>query len=139
MIFSRNSNDRGYIGFGGNVSGTLVRPVATEARSKLMMKRFQISAPPLRWGRWQEVFAQLGVKGPDADRHVTKVNISLSTDSHAPSSFDYEIKGGDRLIRGVVGGSGVSETVIISGNVATAISVRAKSHSQAQRVIVAVS
>lgn len=134
----------GHIGFGGNVSGTLnpsgrKKLGITKARIKRSFGRFQVSAPPFIWGGWQEVFAQFGVIGPDADRHVTRVNLSLSTDTQAPSSFDYEIKGGDYFIRGVAGGFGASESVTITGNVATSISVRAKSHSSLQKVVISVS
>jgi hypothetical protein len=110
----------------------------TKAKLKYMMKRHQVHAPALVWGRWLEVYAQLGVTGPDADQHVTKVKLSIASETETQSSFDYEIKGGDYNIRGVVGSSSVSETVPITGNVATSIKVRAKSHSLQQRVIVTI-
>lgn len=143
MFFFGDDNG-GHVGFGGNVSGTLnpsgrKKSGITKARIKRSFGRHTIWAGPFIWGPWQEVFAQFSVIGPDADRHVTRVNLSLSTDTSAPSSFDHEIKGGDYFIRGVAGGSGASETVTITGNVATSISVRAKSHSQGQQIIVNVS
>lgn len=138
-----SDDDGGYIGFGGNASGTLNprkrnESGFTQARIKGRYMRFQVPAPALAWGTWVEVFSQFGVTGPNADQHITRVNLSLSSDSAGPSSFDYEIKGGDYSIRGVAGGSGASETVNITGNVATALSVRAKSHSSIQKIIVTV-
>ena len=43
------------------------------------------------------------------------------------------------FIWGVAGGYGAAETVTITGKVATSISVRAKSHSSLQKVVVTVS
>jgi len=146
-IGSRFSGDQS-IGFGGNVSGTLpptrketrgFMPTVANSGQRNSIRQFQIAAPSFFWGFWHEVFARFGVVGPDADDHVIRITIKLSSFSFAPSSFDYEIKGGDHFIRGVSGGSGASETVIITGNVATAISVRAKSHSTPQNIIVTVS
>ena len=145
FVFS--NSDRG-IGFGGNTSGTL-SPARIEGRDfdqtffgmqpRVSTKLFQIPAPPLIWGFWQEIFAQFGVADPNADSHVTRITVSFSSFSRSPSSFDYEIKGGDHFISGVAGASGASEIVNITGNVATAISIRAKSHSVGQNVMVTVS
>lgn len=140
MGFFDDLSDR--IGFGGNVTGTLdLFPGSrTKARIRNSMRIFLIPAPPLFWGGWQEVFAQAGVVEPDADKNVTEVNISFSShDTGEPSSFDYEIKGGDHFIRGTAGASGMSEMVTITGNVATAVSVRAKSYLQRQNIRVMVS
>ena len=108
----------------------------TKPRIRRMKKTFHVTAEPLAWGRWVEVYAQLGVTGPYAENHVTQVTLEIGSRTETQSSFDYEIKGGDYSIRGVVGSSSVSETVPITGNVATSIKVRAKSHSLRQRVIV---
>lgn len=70
-----SDNNGGYVGFGGNVSGTLKSP-DTKARLRNAINRFSIPAPALSWGRWQEVFAQAGVTGPDTDRHVTRITVS---------------------------------------------------------------
>ena len=94
--------------------------------------RFIVLAPPLFWGFWTEIWAQFGVVGPNADRHRAIVNVSFDTQSGG-SSFDVEIKGGDRFIRSVGPGS---ERITITGNVATALSIRCKSHSLGQSIIV---
>ena len=140
-IFDFNKSN--HIGFGGNVRGIL-NPLrsknrkSTKAKITRRYRRVRISAPPLKWGAWREVFAQIGVVGPDADTHVTEVNLSFSNESSAPSSFEYEIKGGDFNIRNYSGGHGASEKVTITGNVATSIQVRAKSHMGTQNIIVVV-
>lgn len=91
--------------------------------------RFSAWAPPLFWGAWVNVWAQIGVVGPDKDRHVTYVNISFETVSEAPSSFDVEIKGADVPVRTYGPGS---TRVSVSGNVATQISARFRSHTVGQ-------
>lgn len=98
-------------------------------------RQFDVWAGPLIWGPWTEVWAQYGVKGPDADRHVSYVKISFDTLSDAPSPFQVEIKGGDRFISSVGPGD---ETVTVSGNISTAISVRCKSATLGQHVLVTV-
>jgi len=97
--------------------------------------RFRVIAPPLFWGPWVEVWAQFGVVGANADSHRATVKVSFETQSRRPSTFDVEIKGGDRLIRTIGPGSAI---VTVTGNVATAIKVRAKSHLFPQQVIVTV-
>lgn len=87
---------------------------------------FSVAAPPLFWGAWTEIYAQFGVTGPNADQHQTRLNISFHIVGRGESSFDVEIKGGDRLIRTLGPGSA---RVTITGNVATGISIRCKSHS----------
>ncbi|MBB4120313.1 colicin Z C-terminal domain-related protein [Martelella radicis] len=98
-------------------------------------RQFDVWAGPLVWGPWTEVWAQFGVKGPEADRHVSYVRISFDTQSNAPSPFHVEIKGGDRFIRSVGPGE---ETVTVTGNISTAISIRCKSATQGQNVLVTV-
>lgn len=113
-------------GFGQNLFGN----------SGGMTRMFDVYAPPFFWGPWVEVFAQFGVFGKNPEDHVTTVSVSLSSMSEAGSSFDYEIKEGDKLIEGFVGAGSITEEIEIIGNVATAISVRCKSHSTGQHVIV---
>lgn len=96
----------------------------------------QAWAPPMFWGPWVGVFSQFGVVGPASDDHVTQVDIDFDTNSQAPSTFDVEIKGGDRFIRSSGPGS---ETVTITGNVATSISVRCRSHSFGQNILITAS
>lgn len=93
----------------------------------------QAWAPPLFWGPWVEVFSQFGVVGPNSADNVTRVEIDFDTNSYAPSTFDVEIKGGDSFIRSSGPGS---ETATITGNVATSISVRCRSHSLGQNVLI---
>lgn len=97
--------------------------------------RFRVVAPPLVWGPWVEVWAQFGVTGANADSHRATIKVSFETQTPAASTFDIEIKGGDRLIRTIGPGSAI---VTVTGNVATAIKVRAKSHLFLQQVIVTV-
>lgn len=97
--------------------------------------RFRVIAPPLFWGPWVEVWAQVGVVGPNRNSNRTTVRVSFDTQTPAASTFDFEIKGGDRLIRTIGPGSAL---VTVTGNVMTAVSVRAKSHLLPQQVIVTV-
>lgn len=96
---------------------------------------FSVWAPPLLWGPWQEIFAVFGVIGQNADDSQIRKTISYQTLSQAKSTFDIEIRGGDRFISAV--GPGSSD-VTITGNVATALSIRAKSHSLGQQIRVSV-
>lgn len=98
-------------------------------------RQFDVWAGPLVWGPWTEVWAQVGVLGPDAGAHVSTVRISFDTQSNAPSPFQVEIKGGDRFISTTGPGE---EIVTVTGNVATAISIRFKSVSLGQNVLVTV-
>lgn len=100
------------------------------------IRREDVSAPPLFWGPWTEIFVQFGVTGPDKEDHVTRVKVSYKTASRTPSSFDVEIKGGDKFVSTTGPGS---EVITITGNVATAISVRFKSHSVGQIITVTAS
>ena len=93
----------------------------------------RVWAPPLVWGPWQEVFSQFGVVGPNSNNHVTRVTVSFATQSNVLSTFDVEIRGGDQDIRSIGPGS---ETITITGNVATSISVRCKSHVAGQNVVI---
>lgn len=96
----------------------------------------QAWAPPLFWGPWVELFSQFGVVGPNSADNVTRVELDFDTSSQAPSTFDVEIKGGDRFIRSSGPGS---ETATITGNVATSISIRCRSHSLGQNVLITAS
>ena len=84
------------------------------------------TAPPLYWGGWVDAFSQFGVVGSEKDNHVTRVNLVFSIVSGHQSAFDVEISGGDRHISTIGPGP---ETVTITGNVATTLRVRCKSHS----------
>lgn len=95
--------------------------------------RFFVWAPPLIWGPWVEIWAQAGVAGPNPDQHQSIINIRYDTQSVAPSTFDVEIKGGDNFIREIGPGSA---RVTVTGNVLTAVSIRAKSHALGQQVVV---
>jgi len=92
---------------------------------------FSVWAPPLSWGPWTEIWAQFRVTGPDRDARVTYVNVSFETVSDAPSAFGVEIMGGDNFVR-TTGPS--SEVVTVSGNVATAISIKCRSFSVGQNI-----
>lgn len=98
-------------------------------------RQFEIWTGPLVWGPWTEVWAQVGVIGPNADQHVSHVRILFDTKSMMPSPFQVEIEGGDRAIRTTGPGE---ENVTVTGNVATAIKVRFKSATQGQIVFVTV-
>ncbi|MEM6413334.1 MAG: colicin Z C-terminal domain-related protein [Pseudomonadota bacterium] len=86
----------------------------------------EVAAPALVWGVWVPIFNQFGVRGPNADNHITRLRVSYSVVSETKSTFDVEIKGGDELVTDVGPSSSI---VTISGNVATSIMLRAKSHS----------
>ena len=94
--------------------------------------RFQIWAPPRLWGPWVPIYTLFGHAGPDSDNRKINLRVSYSTQSDS-SGFEVEIRGGDRLVRGV--GPGHS-SVLISGNVMTEISIRCRSYSLGQHVIV---
>jgi hypothetical protein len=96
---------------------------------------FDFLALPLIWGPWVEIWAQYGVRGPNADKHREIIDISFAIWSRKPSSFDIEIKGGDQFLRAVGPGT-VRATV--TGNVSTAISARVKSHSNRLHVVATV-
>ena len=97
---------------------------------------YQVWAPPLFWGSWVEIYAQFGVIGPNPEKHVTKVYVSFDSNTQTPSAFEVEIEGGDTL----VSDSGPGSTIVtITGNVATALRLRAKSYSFAQNIIVSAS
>ena len=97
--------------------------------------RFLVWAPPIFWGPWVQIWAQVGVLGPDKEKHQSIINVSFETQSDAPSTFDVEIKGGDNFIRTIGPGS---KRVVVTGNVATAISIRCKSHLLGQQVVVTI-
>ena len=69
----------------------------------------------------------------DADRHVTIVEVNFDVRGQLPSTIDVEIEGGDELVMAIGPGS---VTVKISGNVATALRFRARSHLTAQNIII---
>ncbi len=104
-------------------------------QKKLSRKgRFDVWAPPLIWGPWVNIWAQFGVIGPDSENHQSILNVTFSS-LGGDSSFDVEIKGGDDLIRTTGPGS---ELVTITGNVATSVSIRCRSHSVGLHVLVIV-
>lgn len=98
-------------------------------------KRFGVVAPPLFWGQWVEIWAQAGVIGRNPDKRRSIINVRFDTQTRAPSTFDVQIKGGDRLIQTIGPGSA---RVTVTGNVLTAVSIRARSHLHTQHVIVTV-
>jgi hypothetical protein len=113
---------------GRNLADVVRKATADYEKKRQYKEQKQIAevwAPPLFWGPWVGIFTQFGVVGPDSDKHVTKLDVSF-TGITGSSSFSVEIKGGDELIRAI--GPGSAE-VTITGNVATTISMRAKSHS----------
>ena len=119
---------------GRSLQEAVRKAVSNQGRKSIQSKgndSAQAWAPPLFWGPWVEVFTQFGVVGAESHNHVTRVDIDFATISQAKSTFDVEIKGGDRFISSSGPGS---ETVTISGNVATSISVRCRSHSIGQNV-----
>lgn len=92
-------------------------------------------APPAFWGPWANVVAQFGVAGQNPDSHITKINIPMTGLGSSP--FDYEIRGGDRLISGTAVGfnsASADENFTITGYVATQISVRCESIGFGQQV-----
>ena len=96
-------------------------------------RQSQVLAPAFIWGPWLEIYAQFGVIGANADRHVTTVEVSFETRTEASATFDVEIEGGDELVTAIGPGS---VTVKISGNVAIALRLRARSHLTAQNIII---
>lgn len=80
-----------------------------------------------------QAWAQFGVIGPDADQQLSTITLSFSSTTEAPSTFDVEIKGGDRHIRTIGPGS---QRVRVTGNVATAISVRFRSHASPLNIVI---
>ncbi len=96
-------------------------------------QRFDVPAPAKSWGVWVELWSQFGVTGPNRDNYQSIIGISYETISRGPSTFDVEIMGGDDFIRTVGGGS---STVTVTGNVATSIFIRCRSHLLLQHVVV---
>jgi len=94
---------------------------------------YQVWAPPLFWGQWVDIYTQFGVAGPKSDTHLTRVHVTFETRSNASSTFDIEIIGGDKPVRTYGPGA---EEVTITGNVATTIRARVKSHSLGQNVFI---
>ena len=86
---------------------------------------FDVPAPALVWGPWITIWAQFGVIGPDSDTHQTFLRVVFKA-RRPLSSFDVELKGGDEIIRTIGPGSAI---VTVTGNVATAVSIRCRSHS----------
>lgn len=87
-----------------------------------------ILAPAFVWGAWYEIWAQFGVSGPYPDTNVSRIKVTFDIPftPFGDSSFDVEIEGGDYPIYTVGPGA---ETVTVTGNVATALRLRARSHS----------
>ena len=73
--------------------------------------------------------------GNGADDHQTVLYVSYETLSDAPSSFDVESRGGDRFVSDIGPGS---SRVTVTGNVATSVSIRCRSHSLGQIIAVSV-
>jgi len=124
---------------GRNLQEAVRKAVSNQSTKSIQAKgndSAQAWAPPLFWGPWVEVFSQFGVVGADSQDHVTKVDIDFATMSQAKSTFDVEIKGGDRFVSSSGPGS---EIVTVTGNVATSISVRCRSHSIGQNVFITAS
>lgn len=97
-------------------------------------RRMQVIAPPFVFGPSVPVIALFGVTGPNAESNVARIQLNFETRTHAAATFDVEITGGDELVRAIGPGSA---TVTVSGNVATEIQVRCRSHSPiTQHVIV---
>jgi hypothetical protein len=97
---------------------------------------FSILVPPRNWSHWVKIWAQYGVLGPDADSHQTILNVSFHEKGFLKSSFDVQIKGGDEFIRTLGPGS---TRVAVTGNVATEISIRLRSHSTPLNVTITTS
>lgn len=110
------------------------KDIRTLGRKVPTKKNFiRASAPSLSWGPWVQVWAQFGVIGPDADQHVSHITLSFSSTTESPSTFDVEIKGGDRRIRIIGPGS---QRVTVTGNVATAVSARFRSYATPQNIVI---
>lgn len=90
-------------------------------------------ADPFVWGAWVPFQNYIGM----TDDTVINVTVSFANVSNAAGSFDYEIRGGDSLVKGYAVGS-MTETVMITGYIATTIYVRLKSHFAPQRIRLAV-
>jgi len=119
-----------------NIHDAIRLAVGRENKQQAIQERkgaFHVFAPAFFWGPWVEVYSQFGVTGPDPNNHVTRVSISFNVQGRNQSSFDVEIEGGDNSISQIGPGSTL---VTISGNVATALRFRAKSHSLALELIV---
>ena len=93
---------------------------------KAVRDKFNVFAGPLFWGPWQPIWTQYGVVGPNASRNVSSKKVSFKDVSRQRSTFDVEFKGGDKSIRTMGPGS---QIITITGNVATTVYVRFKSHS----------
>ena len=98
-------------------------------------RRFGVVAPPRFWGQWVEIWAQAGVIGRNPDKHRSIINVKFDSQTMARSTFDVQIKGGDRFIQTIGPGSA---RVTVTGNVLTAVSIRCRSHLLTQQIIVTV-
>jgi hypothetical protein len=97
---------------------------------------FDIWGRPAIWSSWVAIWAQYGVLGPDADSNQAIIEVSFDIEGDAGSTFDIEIKGGDEFIRTLGPGSAF---VTVTGNVATEVSTRIRSHSMFLNVTVTTS
>jgi len=127
---------------GTSLGGAIRQPLHAELRKRksagscLGKKgRFDVWAPPLFWGPWPPIWVSLGFTGPNQARQRTTITVTFDTVSDAPSPFGVEIKGGDKMIRR--NGPGAAR-VTISGNHATTISIRCKSHSIGQQIVASI-
>ena len=105
-----------------------MQPHYSEANGIRRKGRIEVWAGPKIWGPWTEIWSQFGVVGPNAANHQSVVDVSfdVSRNGEGASSFDVEIRGGDRFISTVGSGSAI---VTVTGNVATSIAIRCRSHS----------
>ena len=93
------------------------------------MSEARVWAPPRAWGPWQTLWTRFGVRGPDADERRAVLNISYQTVSQAPSTFDIQFDDGERIHQKVGPGR---HRIVILGNVAFQVRVRARSHTLGQ-------
>ncbi len=127
------------IHYGYNLRNAVQQALGNATKSDLkadaitLKGRITTAAPLGIWGLWNIIYTQFGVTGPNAEKHVTKVKVSFSSQTRKPARFSVEIKGGDRLVRALGPGSVI---VPITGNVATQLLIRCKSHMAAMPIIV---
>lgn len=97
---------------------------------------FQLTAPAGFWSQWTYVAAPFG-SSRATNPTYNEIEISfISLGATFPSTYSVEIRGGDRLIKTVGDESLNKVRVIITGNVATQIDIRLKSHGANQRVVI---
>jgi hypothetical protein len=102
------------------IHNTAHRKREVEEKNWQLDRYFKIAAPSGYWGDWKEIWAVIGGDTP------IRINVKYSTLSEIPSNFDVQIRSGSTFIQKIGSGSTLVE---IAPNVATAIHIRAKSHS----------